>query len=783
MSNPLKKLQPNGSFTIENVNDFSYLYFPLFNQRGMLSTITPDLAGDTKLDLNHFVTVPVSVEDLRHGLFGRHAFFLVDDELYSTSGKTPAQQIKRDQVTLNAGVLFHSVTRTSSIYQITTTSFIPTRLDHVELHRVEYTNTSKKSQRVKPTLMTPLYSRSADSIRDHRHVTALLNRATIIQNGIINQPTLSFDERGHLVNHHVYGMVSMSSHHESVHQYWPVLEEFVGEGFDLSYPLIPRVSLKNDYEIGQVVGGYEVSSGLEYQEISLAAGQSITLEFAILVNTSKDSLIHQASDVLKKHRFDELYHETQEDWSLYSSQLDMQLGTPEMTGWLKWVSLQPLMRRVYGNSFLPHHDYGRGGRGWRDLWQDLLAQIISQPSNVRQAILNNVAGIRVDGSNATIIGHLPGEFLADRNKIVRVWSDHGAWGFITTNFYLHRTGDMSLFFEKRPYFRDQFSHYTHRFHHDVVLHPTCYETTASGEVYQGTLLEHLLTQNIIPYFNVGQHGNIRLEDADWNDGLDMAKEQGETVAFSALYAGNLKELAKWVLYLNQIGHTSIELFEELVELLRHFEEENVSKKQAALQRFFDQVQKNVSGLTINVPSHIVAHQLQVMASNLEKHINTHEWLQSSNPQMGWFNGYYDNFGKQLESAKIGEERMTLTGQVFPLMAKITSKERIEQIVQAVQKHLYEPAYKGVRLNTPLGEDHHHIGRLMGFAYGHKENGALFSHMAVMYAYSLLDNDFVKEGSKVLDEIFEYTSSMNSSKIYPGIPEYIDQRGRGVYHYL
>ena len=77
---------------------------------------------------------------------------------------------------------------------------------------------------------------------------------------------------------------------------------------------------------------------------------------------------------------------------------------------MHWVSFQPILRRIYGCSFLPHHDYGKGGRGWRDLWQDCLALLIMNPDGVRQMLLDNFAGVRIDGSNATIIGSKQGEF-------------------------------------------------------------------------------------------------------------------------------------------------------------------------------------------------------------------------------------------------------------------------------------------------------------------------------------------------------------------------------------
>ena len=111
-------------------------------------------------------------------------------------------------------------------------------------------------------------------------------------------------------------------------------------------------------------------------------------------------------------------------------------GNDEFDGFMKWVSFQPFLRRIFGCSFLPHHDYGRGGRGWRDLWQDCLSLLIMDPSGVRQMILDNYCGVRIDGTNATIIGEKQGEFVADRNGIARVWMDHGMWPFLTTKLYM-----------------------------------------------------------------------------------------------------------------------------------------------------------------------------------------------------------------------------------------------------------------------------------------------------------------------------------------------------------
>ena len=55
--------------------------------------------------------------------------------------------------------------------------------------------------------------------------------------------------------------------------------------------------------------------------------------------------------------------------------------------------------------------------------------------------------MRIDGTKATIIGNEPGEFIADRNNITRVWMDDAFWPFVTTKLYIDQTGDTDVLFE------------------------------------------------------------------------------------------------------------------------------------------------------------------------------------------------------------------------------------------------------------------------------------------------------------------------------------------------
>ena len=61
----------------------------------------------------------------------------------------------------------------------------------------------------------PIYGRSADNIRDHRHVTSLLHRAYTTEYGVHVTPTLSFDERGHQKNDWTYYVEGMTAEGEA----------------------------------------------------------------------------------------------------------------------------------------------------------------------------------------------------------------------------------------------------------------------------------------------------------------------------------------------------------------------------------------------------------------------------------------------------------------------------------------------------------------------------------------------------------------------------------------
>jgi len=117
------------------------------------------------------------------------------------------------------------------------------------------------------------------------------------------------------------------------------------------------------------------------------------------------------------------------------------------------------------------------------------------------------------------------------------------------------------------------------------------------------------------------------------------------------------------------------------------------------------------------------------------------------------------------------------------MGNVASDSQVEEIIKTADNYLKDDQVGGYRLNTNFNEVLMNMGRAYGFAYGHKENGAMFSHMAVMYSNALYKRGYAEAGNEVISSIYKQSINYQESKIYPGIPEYINNRGEGLYHYL
>ena len=764
-----KFIDNKGTFTVDNPQQYN-LYFPLTNSDGtLLSSISPNLGGDIKSDNNHFITPPATIIDSKDNILCRRDFFLrINNKTIRLSDP------HKDK--LEAGLLYHKLIKKTSLLDIEILNFIPSSIA-VEIMSIKITNKSSKSITITPTSLIPFYGRGENTLRDHRHVSSLLNRIHLNRYGLSLKPTLSFNEEGHKINNTTYFCLGFQDNMIAPLGQFPTIEYFSGNG-NLSNPqsinqeIKPITKEKNEFQ------GKETLASFRFKDKKLKKGE--TVNYFLITGMTSDSNKNSKQKITKifskinsPAKIKKVFEETQKYWLNYLAEIEFDFKNKNFNNWLLWVKLQPTLRKLFGCSFLPHFDYGKGGRGWRDLWQDALTLLITEPTKAKTLLLESFKGIRIDGTNATIITK-NNDFSSDRNKINRVWSDHGIWPFITLSLYINKTGDLNILNKNTTYFRDHLLMRSKKIdpnfkQQDFILRNN------KNKIYQGSILEHLLVQHLTSFFNVGKHNVIRLENADWNDGLDMASELGESVTFSFMYAHNLKNICCFLKSLNK-KIKEVSLAKELVLLLDQINQpinyNNFKEKQKRLEKYF-KASQTISGQKENVSIDKLTYDLEKKSNHLFLWLNKKEWLSS-----GFFNGYYDNKGKQVE----GKSQMNLSSQVFAIMSGIATDKQIKKIWTSIKKHLYDKTLGGFRLNTNFGHSYLDLGRAYSFAYGDKENGSFFSHMVVMLANALYRQNYTKEGSYVLNSIYKMATSPKA-QIYPLIPEYFNNQGKGLYSYL
>ena len=788
--NHLHFVDEHGSFVIDRPENTSYLYFPLASETGMKSAVTPTMGGDAKTSQETFLLEPVSAEDLHNNRSVRNFWLICEEgEAFSAAGASAWQEAGRftpdqDGSRVTAGLMWHTLTRSCQRLGLETeiTAFCP-RQENAEILLVKVRNTGPLPRRMTPVAAVPLYGRSADNIRDHRNVTSMLHRIWTTGDGVFVRPTMSFDERGHRPNHTIYYVCGAGADGQKPAGFYPTVDDFIGEGGTF---LRPRAVFEGrpGLPAGSTAAGREAMGAFRFDEVTLAPGQEASYVLLLGIAAGEDEAARVLAAYGSTAQAEAELEAVRRCWQ-EKVNVSFRTGDRDFDSLMQWVCFQPFLRRLFGCSFLPHHDYGRGGRGWRDLWQDCLSLLLMDPGGVGQMIEKNFGGVRIDGTNATIIGEGDGHFIADRNGIARVWMDHALWPQMTTKLYIDQTGDVAILNRQAPYFKDAQAMRGTAIDGDYRPEQGCWQTDGTGQTYTGTILEHLLIQQLAAFYEVGEHNICRLRGADWNDALDMAPERGESVAFTCAYAGNLRELAGLIRLLEaRTGVRTAEMLEELSVLLEGEPEcfDDPAAKNRILEKYAGMCRHQVSGRRVQFSLNKLAASLEEKADWLTGWLRAHEWIGAGDGE-GWYNSYYDNHGQAVEGIFPGGVRMMLTGQVFAIMGGVAGDGQVEQITRAADHYLYRPEIGGYRLNTDFHELKFDLGRMFGFAYGDKENGAVFSHMAVMYANALYRRGFVQEGWKALKTLADTALDFDTSRIYPGIPEYFRSDGRGMYHYL
>ena len=153
----------NGTFSMKQPEDYSYLYFPIARENGLKSSLTPNMGGDSKLDQNSFVLEPVSSENLHNNRSSRNFWCKVNGaEAWSVTGQSAEAEYdkftdRQDDSELTAGLMWHEITRVSKKYKLMSKvmSFVPLD-DDVEIMYIELTNDGDDTVEIDPVAAVPL---------------------------------------------------------------------------------------------------------------------------------------------------------------------------------------------------------------------------------------------------------------------------------------------------------------------------------------------------------------------------------------------------------------------------------------------------------------------------------------------------------------------------------------------------------------------------------------------------------------------------------------------------
>ncbi|MBI3316037.1 MAG: cellobiose phosphorylase, partial [Candidatus Omnitrophica bacterium] len=292
-------IDDQAGFRVQHPDALSRLYFPLANEAGILSSITPDLHGDIKTNHDSFLTLPVTIEDLHDSKSSRNFWVYVEGKgAWSLTGMSASQHAAKflrkpkEKVTLDAGMLWHKITRENEDWGLKAeiTNFAPVSNDTLEIMIVTLTNTSSSRIKVTPTSAIPIFGRSADNLRDHHHVTSLLHRIVSHPAGVILKPTMSFDERGHKINETIYAVLGATAGGEfPVGSFFTTLS-FIGEGGHLEAPQAILENAPPPQKDGASYHGKSAIGALRFKTTALASREKISFVLMLGIATREHQI-------------------------------------------------------------------------------------------------------------------------------------------------------------------------------------------------------------------------------------------------------------------------------------------------------------------------------------------------------------------------------------------------------------------------------------------------------------------------------------------------------------
>ncbi len=198
-----------------------------------------------------------------------------------------------------------------------------------------------------------------------------------------------------------------------------------------------------------------------------------------------------------------------------------------------------------------------------------------------------------------------------------------------------------------------------------------------------TLLDHLILSLSLAMNSLGRHNLPLMGGGDWNDGMNKVgiKGEGESV---------------W------LGFFLYDIIRNFIPMIQSYDSSFDSSK---YERFNEKLKKN---------------------------LNQHAWDKDY-----YLRAYFDN-GDKLGSYENSECKIDLISQSFAILSEVAEGDRIDSVLNQVEKHLVDKENKIVKLlDPPFAKSLNNPGYIMNYPKGIRENGGQYTHAVAWYIMALL----------------------------------------------
>ncbi len=214
-----------------------------------------------------------------------------------------------------------------------------------------------------------------------------------------------------------------------------------------------------------------------------------------------------------------------------------------------------------------------------------------------------------------------------------------------------------------------------------------------------TLLNHLLLSLSLAMSSLGNHHLPLMGGGDWNDSMNKVgiKGSGESV---------------W------LGFFLYNIIDEFIKIIKNYDE---TFDTVPYEKFNDELKTN---------------------------LNKYAWDKNY-----YLRAYFDN-GDKLGSIQNSECKIDLISQSFSILSGIADANKIDLILENVEKYLVDKDNKIIKLlDPPFEKSLNNPGYIMSYPKGIRENGGQYTHATAWYIMALL-----KIGQ--VDKAFEYYQMIN-----------------------